>query len=125
MPHVQNASAQNFHMQGVTFNSFITSANGGNRLAGWRTDFPSHTPGARHSMSEEETLYLLSGNLDVEIDEERFVAKAGDAILVPAGALFKIGNSTSEPAQAWVTTSVGMRATMHPSGDEIAPPWAQ
>jgi quercetin dioxygenase-like cupin family protein len=125
MPHLQNAAARRFQMHGVSFSSFASSATGAVQLSAWRADFSPDTPGKAHTMSAEETLYVLSGTLDVEIDGDRFAADAGDAVLVPAGAVFRISNTTEAPAQAWVTTIVGMTAAIHPEGDLITPPWAQ
>jgi quercetin dioxygenase-like cupin family protein len=125
MSHLLSASAQSYDLQGVTFNSFISSQTGATQLAAWRADFPPATSGAAHTMTEEEVLHVLAGALDVEIDDERFTAQAGDAILVPAGARFRLSNSTTAPAQAWVTTRLGMTAVMHGSGQHVVPPWAQ
>jgi len=125
MPYLPSADASVFQLHGVTFNSFVSTATGASRLASWRADFAPSTPGQAHTMTEEEVLYVVSGQLDVEVDSEQFTARAGDAVLVPAGALFRIGNSTDAPAHAWVTSLLGMRAALHPDGERITPPWAQ
>jgi quercetin dioxygenase-like cupin family protein len=125
LPHITSESAVSRQLQGVDFVSFVTTDTGSARLAAWRADFPPNTSGAAHSMSQEEVLHVLSGQLEVEIDDERFTARVGDAVLVPAGARFVIGNRTEEPAQAWVVTSTGMTAVMADSGQRIVPPWAQ
>lgn len=125
MPHLRTTNARSLALHGVTFTSFVSSASGAARLAAWRADFHPETPGQAHTMSEEETFYVLAGNLDVELGDDHFRATAGDAVLVPAGAVFKVSNNTTEPAQAWVTSLLGMKATLHPAGQEITPPWAQ
>ena len=125
MPHLTSESAHSYQLQGITFHSFVASQVGARQLAAWKADFPPNTPGAAHTMTEEEILHVLTGILDVEVDDERFVAHAGDAILVPAGTRFRISNSTPEPSQAWVTTSLGMTAIMHGSEQQVVPPWAQ
>ncbi|ROS30855.1 cupin domain-containing protein [Cellulomonas sp. PhB150] len=125
MPHLTPSSAPSRELHGVTFTSFASSRTGAAHLAAWRADFPPRTPGAAHAMSQEEVLNVVVGALDVEIDAERFTARAGDAVLVPAGARFRISNTTSQPAQAWVTTSLGMTVVMHDDGQVLAPPWAQ
>jgi hypothetical protein len=51
-------------------------------------------------------------------------ASAGDAIVVPAGAVFKIDNLGGQRASAWVTTSVGLEA-MLADGSSISPPWVR
>ena len=76
-------------------------------------------------MSEEEVLYVLAGQLAVEVADDHFTAEAGDAVLVPAGARFRVSNDTDQPAQAWVTTSIGMTAALCAGGEQLTPPWAQ
>jgi len=124
MPHLTTTSARTFHLHGVTFTSFSASASGAAQLGAWRADFAPRTAGQPHRMSCEEVLLVLSGSLDIEIDDERFTAQTGDAVLVPVGARFRAGNSGADPARAWVTTRLGMRATMDDSGETLTPPWA-
>jgi len=125
MPHLTSSSARSFHVHGVDFRSYVTTAAGAAQLGAWRAEFPPRTIGHAHRMTCEEVLYLLKGHLEVEVDAEQFTAHAGDAVLVPAQALFRVSNSTDEPAAAWVTTSLGMTAIMDSDGQRLAPPWAQ
>ncbi|MFT3886651.1 MAG: cupin domain-containing protein [Arachnia sp.] len=125
MPHLTDSDVRTFQLHGVTFSSYSSSATGATRIGAWRADFSPRTPGQAHTMSEEEVLYVLAGHLAVEVAEDSFVAEPGDAVLVPAGARFRVSNDTDQPAQAWVTTSIGMTAAMCAGGDRLAPPWAQ
>lgn len=125
MPHLTAGNARRFDLHGVAFHSFAASASGATRLAAWRADVAPGTPGQAHTMTEEETLYVLAGTLTVEVGDERFEANAGDAVLVPAGTRFRLSNTSESPAQLWVNTLLGMKAEMDSDGDLIAPPWAQ
>lgn len=125
MAHLTAHAARPFSMHGVTFTSFASSASGAASLAAWRADFQPRTPGQAHSMSQEEILYVIAGELEVSIDDVIAVVHAGDAVLVPAGGLLRVSNDTDRPATAWVTTVLGMTATMEQGGDRFAPPWAQ
>ncbi|WP_433611524.1 cupin domain-containing protein [Prescottella agglutinans] len=125
MVHLPEEKARVYHMHGVDFTSFAAGASGARTLAAWRADFSPNTPGQAHAMTEEEVLYVLSGTLDIEMDDESFTAGVGDCVVVPAGALFRVTNATPEPASAWVTSVIGMKAAMQAGGDQIAPPWAQ
>lgn len=125
MPHLTSASARSFHVHGVDFHSYVSSAAGAAQLGAWRAEFAPGTPGQAHRMTHEEVLYLLQGSLEVEVDAAQFTARAGDVVLVPAGALFRVGNSSDDLASAWVTTSLGMAATMEADGQRLTPPWAQ
>jgi mannose-6-phosphate isomerase-like protein (cupin superfamily) len=77
-----------------------------------------------HHVSREEVLYVLSGTIQVTIDDQSEEASAGDVILVPASARFGADNLTDEPVTAWVTTSVGLAAVL-PDGSWISPPWTR
>lgn len=123
--HLSAADARVFHLHGVTFSSFASSASGARSIAAWRAEFQPHTPGHPHTMTEEEVIHVLAGALEVEVDGNRFTAGAGDAVLVPAGAVLTVSNATEEVARAWVTSVVGMKATMLEGGAPLAPPWAQ
>ena len=48
----------------------------------------------------------------------------GEVVVVPAGAQLKVDNASAEAATAWVTTSVGLEATL-PDGSLISPPWVR
>lgn len=123
MTHLSRESTRAFDLHDVTFTSFASTASGAADIAAWRVDVPPDTPGQPHTMSCEEVLHVLSGQLHAEIDGESHVVPAGDALLVPPGAVLRIGTGP-EPASAWVTTLIGMTASMS-SGEQVTPPWAQ
>lgn len=125
MPHLTARAAPSFAIHGVDFTSYASSASRAQELAAWRADFAAHTPGQPHRMDREEVMLVLAGQLDVEVGEEHFLAVVGEAVLIPAGALFRVSNLTDEPASAWVTTSLGMSAQMEATGERLSPPWAQ
>lgn len=123
MSHLTQQTARTFDLHGVRFTSFAGTAAGAHELAAWRADFPAQTPGQPHTMSAEEVLLVLSGELHLEVGDDAFTVGAGEAALVPAGAALRVSTG-AHAASAWVTTRLGMRATMA-AGDELAPPWAQ
>lgn len=125
MSHLPRQDATTFQVHDVTFRSFARSGSGAHRLGAWEAEFAPDTPGRPHRMTEEEVLLVLEGTLDVEVADETFTVPAGDAVLVPAGALFRVSNTAPSPARAWVTTSLGMSATMEADGQQLSPPWAQ
>jgi quercetin dioxygenase-like cupin family protein len=125
MSRLTHAASQSFRLHGTEFHSYASSRSGAAELGGWRADFAPHTPGQAHSMSREELILVLAGALDVELGQERFTARQGDAILVPAGSLFRVSNNADRAAQAWVVTTLGMTATMARDQQLVTPPWAQ
>ncbi len=125
MPYLRRRTARSYHLHGVTFRSVVSGATGATQQAAWRADFAPDTPGQPHRMSHEEVLHVLEGELDVRLGDEQFVAGAGDTVLVPREQLFQVGNNSSGPASAWVTTGVGMTARLGDGQESMAPPWAQ
>jgi quercetin dioxygenase-like cupin family protein len=119
------AHARTFSVHGVTFRSFVRSATGSTQLAAWRAEFAPRTPGRPHRMSTEEILHVLEGELHVDVDGDAVDVAAGEAVAVPPGALLTVDNRRDEPAAAWVTTPLGMTATMEADGSALTPPWAQ
>jgi hypothetical protein len=62
--------------------------------------------------------------LAVTLDGVTGTLAPGEVVLVPAGAQFQVDNRSGATATAWVTTSVGLEATM-PDGSLISPPWVR
>jgi len=127
--HAADAVVHQFH--GSVFTSFASPARGSRELCAWRLEVPPGSRGVPHTISKEEILLVLSGTLRVTLDGAPASADArpadarpGDAVLVPAGAQLQVDNPGPAPAVAWVTTSVGLEATMA-GGAAIRPPWTQ
>jgi mannose-6-phosphate isomerase-like protein (cupin superfamily) len=110
------------HLHGSVFHSYVSPAAGSEELCAWRLQIAGGTAGVRHRVGKEEVLLLLSGRIKVYLDGVVDELGPGDVLRVPAGAEF--GIDSDEGAEAWVTTSVGLRATL-PDGSEISPPWVR
>jgi quercetin dioxygenase-like cupin family protein len=111
-------------MHGTSFTAYASPERGSQELCAWHVEIPGHAKGIPHYVSREEVLYVLSGTIQASVDGRAEQASGGDVILVPAGAQFAVDNLADEPAAAWVTTSVGLRAVL-PDGSWIAPPWTR
>jgi quercetin dioxygenase-like cupin family protein len=123
MPVVRAAEAVVHEMHGVRFVSYATTATGGKELAAWRGEIPPGAQGPAHTVTREEILHLLSGSLRITLDGTAHTLAAGDTAIVNAGTELGVANPGAEPAAMWVTTSVGLEATLA-DGTRIAPPWA-
>ncbi len=123
MPVITPAAATVHQAHNAEFTSFATPGTGSTQLAAWLVEIQARSQGTAHTVTHEEVLFILEGELHVSLDGERGVARPGDAVLVPAGALFGADNPGERPVRAWVTTSVGLRATLA-DGTVITPPWA-
>ena len=119
---VREAVAHELH--GATFHSYVAPASGSRELCAWRLEVAAGTAGVEHRVSREEVVLLVSGRLTVTVDGVTSTLSAGDVVFVPAGASFRVDNTSGAPAGAWVTTSVGLQATM-PDGTSISPPWVR
>ncbi|BCJ55498.1 cupin [Actinoplanes sp. NBRC 14428] len=122
MSVVREADAVAHRLHGATFHSFVAPSRGSRELCAWRLEVADGTVGVPHRVSREEVLLLLTGEVTATIDGEASTVRAGEAAFVPAGASFALDNTSGGPATAWVTTSVGLRATLA-DGSEISPPW--
>jgi mannose-6-phosphate isomerase-like protein (cupin superfamily) len=118
-------------LHGSRFTSYAAPARGSRELCAWRLEVPAGSTGASHTVSREEILFVLTGSLRVALsdgpigaDTVSHPAGPGDAVLIPAGASLRVDNPGSEPATAWVTTSVGLEAVLA-DGSRIAPPWVR
>lgn len=124
MPVVREQDAVQHQLHGATFHSFVAPASGSSELCAWRLDVAAGTTGMPHRVSREEVLLVLAGELTATIDDAGTVVRAGEVAFVPAGARFSVDNVSGAPATAWVTTTVGLEATMA-DGSTISPPWVR
>ena len=122
MPVYFPEDAEAFETHGSRFASFLRTARGASSLCAWRLEVPPGLKGVAHRPDREEVVLLLTGRLEVTLDNDRTTAEAGAVIHVPAGSEFRVDGGP-EGATAWVTTTPGLTATI---GDTtMAPPWAQ
>lgn len=74
-------------------------------------------------MDREEVFVVRSGRLSGTLDGEPCEVGPGDALIVPPGVPFGLGNDGSESARVVVCTSAGVRATL--DGRTVVPPWSE
>jgi quercetin dioxygenase-like cupin family protein len=123
MPFIAANDAVVHDLHGVRFASYASSARGSEELCAWRGEVPAGSSGQAHTISREEVFLVLSGSLRLTIDGDSRLLGTGDVAIAPAGSTLDVANPTEEPAGMWVTTSVGLTATL-PDGSRISPPWA-
>jgi len=124
MPIIRESDAVVHRLHGAAFHSFAAPASGSKELCAWRLEVSGGTAGQPHRVSREEVLMLLSGRLTVTLDGHTGELAPGEAVLVPAGSEFRVDNETPDQATAWVTTTVGLEATL-PDGSTITPRWVR
>ncbi|MFC9326035.1 cupin domain-containing protein [Kitasatospora sp. NPDC057015] len=124
MPFVPAAAATVHEIHGARFTSYASTASGSTELCAWRLEVPAGSEGVAHTVDREEILLLLDGSLLIALDGEERTLLPGDTAIAPAGGTLRVDNPGRQPARAWVTTSVGLTATL-PDGSVINPPWAR
>jgi quercetin dioxygenase-like cupin family protein len=124
MPVVRPSVAVVPEMHGARFVSYATPLTGCRELCAWRGEVPAGTRAPAHTVSKEEILHVLDGELRVTLDGETTHVTAGDTLIVNAGATLTVENHGGRPAITWVTTLVGLEAELA-DGTRIAPPWAR
>lgn len=122
MPFIRSDEAVVHEINGGRFVSYIRPGTGSRDLAAWRGEVPPAMVGPTHTVSHEETFYVLSGRLRFTIGGETAELGVGDAAVAPAGSEVAVANTTDQPAHIWVTTSVGYSAKLA-DGSTITPPW--
>ncbi|MFI5795023.1 cupin domain-containing protein [Streptomyces sp. NPDC051677] len=123
MSFIRSDEAVAHEIHGGRFVSYVRPDTGSRDLAAWRVEIPPAMVGPTHTISDEETFYVLSGRLRLTIDAESAELRAGDAAVAPAGSELSVANTTDQPAHMWVTTRVGLTAELA-DGSTITPPWA-
>jgi quercetin dioxygenase-like cupin family protein len=124
MPFIRSDEAVVHEIQGGRFVSYLRPDTGSRDLAAWRIEVPAAMVGPTHTISDEETFYVLSGRLRLSLVGECAVLRKGDAAVAPAGSELTVVNTTDQPAHMWVTTRVGLTAKLA-DGSTITPPWAR
>lgn len=122
MTVIRPADAVVHEMHGTRFTSYAAPARGSQELCAWRIDVPPGSTGVAHTITREEVVLVLSGAMDLTLDERVSTVRDGDVAVLPAGATVRVDNTGEAPVTAWVTTSVGLEAELA-DGSRIVPPW--
>ena len=84
---------------------------------------PPGEPPTPHRLTDEEVFVVLAGTALVTLDGEQTRAGTGDAIVVPPGVDFALGNDGPEQARLLCCLPVGGQALLA-DGEPFTPPWA-
>jgi quercetin dioxygenase-like cupin family protein len=97
---------------------------GGVEVSTWRVELGAESATPVHIIDREQVWMPLSGEFEIEVEGKTGHAKAGQAIIVPAGAVRQL-KAVGGPAEALVAMAVGGKAMMPGSEDKIPLPWAE
>lgn len=123
MPVSTLADARTIEIPGLAARPMAVPSRGSSELAVWHLEVAPGVRGEEHTVDREEVFVVRSGRLRGTIGGEPCEAGPGDALIVPPGVPFALGNDGAEPAHAVVCTSAGVRATL--GGRTVVPPWSE
>ncbi len=124
MPVIHADDAVVHELHGARFLSYAAPSRGSAELCAWRVELPAGATGVSHRISREEIFCVLSGALRVSLDGETSSVSAGDVVVFRAGTTVAVDNPGDSIATGWMTTSVGLEATLD-DGSRIVPPWTR
>ncbi|MDN3356614.1 cupin domain-containing protein [Actinomadura sp. DC4] len=123
MPVSTIAGAKKIEFHGLTARPIAVPSRGTAELAIWHLDVDPGVRGEEHTVDHEEVFVIKAGRLRGTLGGEPCEAGPGDALIVPPGVPFALGNDGDETASAVVCTSAGVRANLN--GATIVPPWSE
>ncbi|CAL9489741.1 cupin [Streptomyces sp. DH-12] len=97
---------------------------GSAEVSTWRVELGADAVTPVHIIDREQVWMPLSGEFEVEVEGKTEQAKAGQAVIIPAGAVRQL-KAVGGPAEALVAMAVGGKAMMPGSEDKIPLPWAE
>ncbi len=105
------------------FTSLATPSRGSTETAVWIVEIDPGTPATPHSLTREEVFVVLDGTAEVAIGDDRAVARAGDAFVVPVAERFEVVGVGDVPLRMLCCLPVGGQAR---TGEAtFTPPWAE
>ena len=91
---------------GDIYRFLAVSEDTGGRYATWEAIVPPGGGPPPHVHSrEEESFYILAGEIAFQVGEERFVAKAGMFANMPVGCLHCFKNESGQPAKMLISVA--------------------
>jgi quercetin dioxygenase-like cupin family protein len=122
MPHIRSADAPTFQIPDLTVTGLASPSRGSTANSVWRVHIPAGAPGVLHSMDREEIFVALSGRAVATLGPDVHRLEPGDALVVPQGQLFTLGNDGNEEFVALAVAPAAVQACM-PNSECFQPPW--
>jgi|SRR5664279_4952517 mannose-6-phosphate isomerase-like protein (cupin superfamily) len=117
------AMAPVFELPGVEFTAMAAPSRGSKELCTWKLAVAAHLPPAQpHSLERDEIFMITAGA--IRLQPGGTIARAGDAVVVPAGSSIQLANPGSEPAEVYVAVRAGFTASAADGTPIDTPPWA-
>ena len=91
----------------------------------WQIELAPGSTSPLHFMDREEVFLGLAGEAVAAVGDAQQMLRPGDCLILPAGTAFTLHVPGEQPFRALACLPAGALATMVPSGDTFAPPWAE
>ena len=124
MPVIEPPAQRQHELHGAQFRTLACPSLGSRETSVWRLRLEPGTPGVPHRVTREEIFVVLQGCARVEWEGVSQLARAGDAILVPADVAFALSADGTEAAELLCCLPVGGQAQLG-DGQLFTPPWAE
>jgi quercetin dioxygenase-like cupin family protein len=121
MPLVIAADAIVHETPNAVMTTFAAPSLGSAQLAAWEVRMRPGQRGPQHTSDHEQVWVVLDGAAAIELDGEPLVARAGDTVILPAGATRTI--AAPDGLHALVATTGGARVSTVDGGERPLP-WA-
>jgi quercetin dioxygenase-like cupin family protein len=121
---VSETDARTTTTPAATVAGLAAPSQGSQELSSWRVRMLAGAAGPVHTIDREQVWMPVTGALTVTVDGDTSVVSAGEAVILPAGAVRQI-STDGGPADVLVCMGVGGQATVPGSTDRHRLPWAE
>jgi quercetin dioxygenase-like cupin family protein len=121
---IRSEEAPAFRQGGTTAIGYASPSRGGSEVSVWRVALEPGESSPDHALSSQEVFLALEGSATATIDGVAETCRAGDCLVVPAGAPFTL-RAGDEGFAAVCAMKADGRATLLPDGPTLTPPWAE
>ena len=123
MPVIESSARESFELEGNFMKGLAVARDGVSELELWEARMAPGASTPPHSHDAEEVVIVVAGQLIAEVGGDETVARAGDCVVVPAGALHQLHNRGDKECHTIATFGhTGVR-TFLPDGEELMAPW--
>ena len=123
MPIIRSDESPRFELPFLVVHGLASPRRGAAETCVWRLSLAPGAPPVPHAVTREEIFVATAGAAEVSLAGQASTLRAGDALVVPAGVEFSLGNSSTEPFEAIVAFPVGGTAVTE--AGELRPPWTE
>jgi quercetin dioxygenase-like cupin family protein len=124
-PHVANGRTEPLWFLGTLARIKLSGEETGGRFALWESELPRGAAPPLHSHPQDETFYVLDGEVTVWVDDQPRMCRAGAAAFAPAGVphTFRVESDTAR--MLFLSTPAGIEDYVRALSEPAEWPWLQ